>query len=90
MMLKRGALVAVLMTAASAGQALAGASSSEAGPRIDWSGCSKPRLMLTGIDFAASNFEGASLTGTDFKGSTLDGWCSTKPIFLGCRSATAA
>src|SRR5262245_46910604 len=72
-MLMRGALVAALAVAAADGPALAGSCSSDAGPRIDWSGCSKSRLMLTGIDFAGSNFEGANLTGTDFKGSTLDG-----------------
>ena len=72
-MLKRGALVAALVVAAADGHAIAGSCGTEAGPRIDWSGCSKPRLMLTDINFAASNFEGANLTGTDFRGSTLDG-----------------
>jgi hypothetical protein len=55
-MLRRGALVAALVVVAADGHAVAGSCGSDAGPGVDWSGCSKLRLMLTGIDFAASNF----------------------------------
>ena len=40
---------------------------------MDWTGCSKERLMLNGMDMTAGIFENAFLSGTGFKGSLMAG-----------------
>ena len=47
--------------------------SSDAGVNIDWSGCSKTKLMLSETDFGSSNFDGANLAGSDFRESVFAG-----------------
>jgi uncharacterized protein YjbI with pentapeptide repeats len=41
--------------------------------QVDWTGCSKERLMLNGIDLTAGVFENAYLSGTGFKGALMSG-----------------
>ncbi len=40
---------------------------------VDWTGCSKERLMLNGMDMTAGIFENAFLSGTGFKGALMAG-----------------
>ncbi|MES2436250.1 MAG: pentapeptide repeat-containing protein [Pseudomonadota bacterium] len=40
---------------------------------MDWTGCSKERLMLNGMDMTAGIFENAFLSGTGFKGAMMAG-----------------
>ena len=40
---------------------------------MDWTGCSKERLMLNGLDMSAGIFENAFLAGTGFKGALMAG-----------------
>ena len=40
---------------------------------MDWTGCSKERLMLNGMDMTAGVFENAFLSGTGFKGASMAG-----------------
>lgn len=41
--------------------------------RVDWTGCSKPQLMLNKDDLSGAVFAKADLTGTEFVGSKLAG-----------------
>jgi uncharacterized protein YjbI with pentapeptide repeats len=40
---------------------------------VDWTGCSKERLMLNGMDLTAGRFENALLSGSGFKGALMAG-----------------
>ena len=40
---------------------------------VDWTGCSKERLMLNGMDMTEGIFENAFLSGTGFKGALMAG-----------------
>lgn len=42
-------------------------------PAVDWTGCSKERLILNGSDMTAGIFENAFLSGTGFNGALLAG-----------------
>ena len=42
-------------------------------PRVDWTGCSKPQLMLSKDDLTGAVFTKAALTGTEFVGAKLAG-----------------
>lgn len=43
------------------------------GPAVDWTGCSKERLILDGSDMTAGVFENAFLSGTGFKEALMAG-----------------
>ena len=43
------------------------------GPRVDWTGCSKPQLMLGNDDLTGGVFSKAVLNFTDFAGAKLKG-----------------
>src|SRR3954453_17935648 len=64
--------VALLVLAATFGIAEAKCQDSP-DPGVDWSGCSKARLMLTGEDLSGTNFQRSLLTLSDFAGSKLVG-----------------
>ncbi len=64
----QGALALVL----AAGVAQAGCTSSPA-PEVDWTGCSKERLMLDGDDLSGAVFNFAFLSGISLRGANLAG-----------------
>ena len=43
------------------------------GPKVDWTGCSKPQLMLGNDDLTGGVFSKAVLNFTDFAGAKLQG-----------------
>jgi uncharacterized protein YjbI with pentapeptide repeats len=70
---KVGVLSVVLLLAPGALVPATASCSSHTGVNIDWSGCSKTKLMLSRIDFGSSKFDGANLAGSDFRESVLAG-----------------
>lgn len=47
--------------------------SSTAGPGVDWEGCRKRNLIMTGSDFSGSNFSKADLSSSDLRKANLTG-----------------
>src|SRR3712207_5299011 len=43
------------------------------GPQVNWGGCSKVQLMLSGTDFSGAVLSRATLTGGDFSRTVLAG-----------------
>src|SRR3712207_1843637 len=64
-----GALIALF---ACAGPAMAKCQDAP-GPGVDWSGCSKARLMLTNEDLTGISFQRSLLTSSDFASSRMAG-----------------
>ncbi len=40
-------------------------------PKVDWSGCNKPKMRLGGLDLTGANLTGADLTHTDLRDANL-------------------
>src|SRR5262245_49251569 len=70
---KVGVLSVVLLLAPGAIAPATASCSSNVGVNIDWSGCSKTKLMLSDTDFGSSKFDGANLAGSDFRQSVFAG-----------------
>src|SRR5262245_55782590 len=73
LMPKVGVLSVVLLLAPGASGPATASCSSSVGVDIDWSDCSKTKLMLSETDFGSSNFDGANLAGSDFRESVFAG-----------------
>src|SRR5262245_57643276 len=43
------------------------------GPNVDWQGCDKSMLMLSGSDLSGANLTEADFTSTDLRGTNLTG-----------------
>lgn len=70
----RALLRVVLLAVAPALSAAAAAADCGApGKNVDWTGCTKQMLMLSGTDFGKSTFDRAILTATDFSGAQFAG-----------------
>src|SRR4051794_25893257 len=63
-------VIAALLATAGAVEA---ACSDGVRPRVDWTGCSKRQLLLSGNDLSGAVMTKASLTSTDFRKSTFVG-----------------
>ena len=65
-------LIGVLIATLSAGPTLA-ACASRASPQVDWTGCMKVSLHLSGDDLTGARLDNADLSSTNLKGAKLMG-----------------
>ncbi|GLS85587.1 hypothetical protein GCM10010873_05600 [Cypionkella aquatica] len=68
-----GVAVAVTLSAAMLAHPAQAGCSDGPGAAMDWTGCSKERLMLNGRDMSAGIFENSFLSGTGFNDAVLAG-----------------
>ncbi len=66
-------VVTVMMVQSAIPQPVQAGCSDGPAAAMDWTGCSKERLMLNGMDMTAGVFENAFLSGTGFKGALIAG-----------------
>jgi uncharacterized protein YjbI with pentapeptide repeats len=66
-------IAAVSALAFSPGTALAADCKGGEGPNVDWQGCNKSLLMLSGSDLSGANLGDADFTSTDLRGANLIG-----------------
>ncbi|WP_426031917.1 pentapeptide repeat-containing protein [Cypionkella sp. TWP1-2-1b2] len=65
--------VAILLAQFAISQPVQAGCSDGPAAAVDWTGCSKERLMLNGMDMTAGIFENAFLSGTGFKATLMAG-----------------